>query len=59
MLSSEETRSYARHLVLKGVGGTAQQKLNAARMVLIGAGGLGSPALGILVAAGVGTIGTS
>mgnify|MGYP001178171896 CR=1 FL=1 len=56
-LSPEETRRYARHLVLKGVGGEGQQRLKAARVLVIGAGGLGSPMIAYLAAAGVGTIG--
>jgi molybdopterin/thiamine biosynthesis adenylyltransferase len=56
-LSPQETRRYARHLVLKGIGGTGQQKLKAARVLVIGAGGLGSPLIAYLAAAGVGTIG--
>lgn len=52
-----ETRRYARHLVLKGIGGAGQQKLRAARVLVIGAGGLGSPVIAYLAAAGVGTIG--
>ena len=56
-LSPEETRRYARHLVLKGIGGEGQQKLKAARVLVIGAGGLGSPVLAYLAAAGVGMIG--
>ncbi|HTJ56812.1 MAG TPA: molybdopterin-synthase adenylyltransferase MoeB [Devosiaceae bacterium] len=57
MLSSEETKRYARHLVLKGIGGQGQQKLKAASVLVIGAGGLGSPAIAYLAAAGVGRVG--
>lgn len=56
-LSKEEIERYKRHLVLKEVGGSGQQKLKAARVLLIGAGGLGSPLAMYLAAAGVGTIG--
>jgi molybdopterin/thiamine biosynthesis adenylyltransferase len=56
-LSDEEVERYARHLVLREVGGTGQAKLRAARVLVIGAGGLGSPALLYLAAAGIGTIG--
>jgi molybdopterin/thiamine biosynthesis adenylyltransferase len=56
-LDGDETRRYARHLVLKDVGGAGQQKLKAAKVLIIGAGGLGSPAIAYLAAAGVGTIG--
>ena len=55
--SPEETRRYARHLVLKGVGGAGQQKLKAARVLVIGAGGLGAPVIAYLAGAGIGTIG--
>lgn len=56
-LTPPEIERYKRHLVLKEVGGQGQQKLKAARVLLIGAGGLGSPLAMYLAAAGVGTIG--
>lgn len=56
-LSAEESRRYARHIVLKGVGGAGQQKLKNAKVLVVGAGGLGSPVIAYLAAAGVGTIG--
>ncbi len=56
-LSPEEIERYARHIVLHGVGGPGQQKLKAARVLSVGAGGLGSPFIQYLAAAGVGTIG--
>lgn len=56
-LSPEELERYARHIVLADVGGAGQQKLKAAKVLVIGAGGLGSPVLQYLVAAGVGTLG--
>ncbi|MBF9197062.1 HesA/MoeB/ThiF family protein [Microvirga terrestris] len=56
-LSPDEIDRYARHLVLRDVGGPGQQKLKAARALVIGAGGLGAPLIQYLAAAGIGTIG--
>ena len=56
-LTPEEIVRYKRHLVLRDVGGQGQQKLKAARVLIIGAGGLGSPLIMYLAAAGVGTLG--
>jgi len=55
-LAPEEIERYARHIVLRGVGGPGQQKLKAARALVVGAGGLGSPVIQYLAAAGVGEI---
>lgn len=56
-LTPEEIERYKRHLVLREVGGQGQQKIKAAKVLVVGAGGLGSPVLMYLAAAGIGTLG--
>src|SRR6201996_2757562 len=53
----DQIHRYARHILLQEVGGVGQEKLLNAKVLVIGAGGLGSPAILYLAAAGIGTIG--
>ena len=55
-LSDTQLDRYARHIILKEIGGAGQQALLRARVTLIGAGGIGSPAIQYLAAAGIGTL---
>lgn len=55
--SETELDRYARHIVLREIGGPGQKRMKQARILVIGAGGLGAPALQYLAAAGIGTIG--
>src|SRR5438046_6565564 len=56
-LTVDEVRRYSRHLIIPDVGVTGQKRLKNAKVLCVGAGGLGSPTLMYLAAAGVGTLG--
>lgn len=55
--TQEQLERYARHIVMREIGGPGQRRLRGAKILVVGAGGLGSPALIYLAAAGIGTIG--
>lgn len=57
MFDADEVERYARHLVLRDIGGPGQARLKQARVLVVGAGGLGAPLVQYLAASGVGTIG--
>ncbi|MBQ5352114.1 MAG: ThiF family adenylyltransferase, partial [Bacteroidaceae bacterium] len=55
--TDEEKERYARHIILKGIGAEGQEKICKGKVLVVGSGGLGSPVLMYLAAAGVGTLG--